>query len=111
MPNWISEDISDIPHENFIRDHFKSLLRSWNCCEKVEFTVDFGQEMAVVSVFLLNFNLDNVRQQIGVSSIRHGNDATNNSLQNTKIVDNITDGGFFEVSQVLSKRYLKIGRD
>ena len=48
---------------------------------------------------------------MGDSHIRIGDDSTELSTLNTMIVDNITDGGFFEASSLLSGRYLSIRRD
>ena len=74
-------------------------------------TVDLGQEVKIVSIFLINQNNGSARMNIGLSHFRHGNDASQFSMQNTKVVDNVTDGGFFEASPVLSKRYLSLRRD
>ena len=48
---------------------------------------------------------------IGDSHIRLGNDSAALSTINTMIVDDITDGGFFEATSLLSGRYLTIRRD
>ena len=59
--------------------------------------------MKIMSIYLQNPSYDaNVQQRIGVSHIRLGDDSTPFSTDNAKIVDNITDGGFFEASQFLS---------
>ena len=68
--------------------------------------------MPVQSVFIYNrANNWPVPRRIGVSHIRIGDDSNEYSTNNTKIVDNITDGGFFEASRLLSGRYLTLRRD
>ena len=68
--------------------------------------------MPVQSVFLLNRATDvNVQKRIGVSHIRIGDDPTEYSINNSIIVENITDSGFFEASLLLSGRYLTIRRN
>ena len=48
---------------------------------------------------------------MGVTHLRIGNDSAVFSTINEMIVDNITAGGFFEASSLLSGRYLTIRRD
>ena len=96
----------------FIGEGFKSLIESTNCCPMVDFTVDLGKSLPVLSVFLVN-SAHSISHQyrIGVSHIRIGEDQTEYSTSNSVIVDNITDGGFFEAPLILTGRYLTIRRD
>ena len=108
-------DHGEFAYPNFsevIGEGFKSIVTTSNCCPMRELTVDFGKSMPVQSVFIYNrANNPFAQQRIGVSHIRIGDDSIVYSTKNTKIVDNITDGGFFEASQLLSGRYLTLRRD
>ena len=77
---------------------------------QVEYTVDLGQSQYIQSIFVLNRN-GNYSRRIGDSHIRIGDDSTVLSTTNVMIVDDITDGGFFEATSLLSGRYLSIRRD
>ena len=48
---------------------------------------------------------------MGITHIRIGDDREAYSTNNEKIVDNITDGGFFEATEILSGKYINVRRD
>ena len=48
---------------------------------------------------------------MGITHIRIGDDSEEYSTNNEKIVDNITDGGFFEATEIFSGKYITVRRD
>ena len=85
-----------------IGDGFKSLIQSDGSSERVDFTIDFGKPVPIMSIFIenpvYNFGSFEYQKLMGESHLRHGSDHHEFSMQNAKIVDNITSGGFFQVS-------------
>ena len=58
-----------------------------------ENTIDFGTPKVVHSIFLTTNNNENL-QQIGINSIRVGNDRSQFSSVNNIVKENIVSGGF-----------------
>ena len=66
--------------------------------------------MSIRSIFLSNRS-GNGSDRIGLSHIRLGNDSAVFSTLNSIVVPDIVDGGFFEVNDPISGRYINVRRD
>ena len=69
--------------------------------------------MSIRSIFLINRS-GAFAFRIGNSHIRLGDDSATFSTNNESVVDNIVEGGFFEVDEVdyqISGRYINVRRD
>ena len=74
--------------------------------------MDFGVSNSVVSVFLMNpCTESNWKRKIHVSHLRVGDDPSEFSMSSTVVKDNVTSGGFFELSPITAGRYLTIRRN